>query len=212
MRQILTYDEFVKGKNTRRNNMEIITHDLGSIKLNDTVVAGDPCYDIKGMVTIQNVLPGRYWAYARTNCWVSRLIVIHENFIDNVSIGAESLSALDHYLRITKRLSCHQDIIGVDSGQAGVYDYKYFLQHMKQRNYNDVTSWYRRICDMTHTKDGHSCTMDARCAVSQSGCGDGGYEIHIYRQKDTNKAVAFVIDYDVEQDSDEEDYNDNDEY
>lgn len=183
---------------------EITAIPLGTIKLNKKVIAGDPCYSANSMSIIKNALPGIYHAYIRKAGRVSRLITIHEKYINNIAIGAESLGELDSFLR-SKNLYYFEDTIGVDSGQAGIYDYDYFRKNEKQRDYNDTTSWYRRVCELK-TQNTHAGTMDSRCAVSQSGWGDGEYALSVYRKQDTMEAVAFVIDYGIEN-YDEENYN-----
>ena len=183
----------------------ITTFHPGIIKLNKTVIIGDPCYSASGCETIKNMLPGIYHTAIR-NCdgRVSRLIAVHKKYSSNPALDAESPDELDSYF-YTKSLTSSEEYIGVDSGQAGIYDKKYFLQNEKDRDYDNLTSWYRRICDTTDSEEGGGI-MDSRCVVSRSGYGDGSYACTLFREKTTQSCVAIVIDYEIE--TEEENYYD----
>ena len=183
---------------------EITTLHPGVIKLNKIVIMGDPCYRASGCETIKNMLPGIYHAAIRTSDgFVSRLIAVHEKYNSNVATDAEDIDKLKNYF-YSKVLTSSEEYIGVDSGQAGIYDQKYFLQNEKERDYNNTTGWYRRICNLTDTEK-CSGIMDGRCVVSRAGFGDGGYVCTLFREKTTENCVAIIIDFDVETEKYDED-------
>lgn len=182
-----------------------------TIQLNDKVVLGDPCYSLDSMNVVDNVLPGTYRTIIRIvdcNSWgnrVSRLMAFHENYQHRIDYEDNNPETLyNSYTGLTCRDS---EIIGVDSGQAGIFDYKYFCENENERDFNDVNSWYRKVCNITIESEG-GC-MDNACVVSSSGYGDGGYRSVLFKTKDTNKVVGFVIDFDIENEY-EEDYDEYD--
>ena len=174
------------------------------IQLKDKVVLGDPCYSLNSVSIINNVLPGTYCTIIRVvdcDSWgnrVSRLMAFHENHAHKIQYNDDNPETL--YDSFTGLKCSDSEIIGVDSGQAGIYDYDYFCENEKERNYNDKNSWYRKICDMTI--ESHGGCLDNKCVVSNSGYGDGGYKTYLFKTKDTNQVVGFVIDFDVENEYD----------
>lgn len=105
------------------------------IKLGDKVVISDPCYDLDTWCNgvLENVKPGIWHTKAENvniNNWGERcsaLIAWHED-VEELDEGDYELTGID---------------VGVDSGQAGIYDYKHFeyLKDNKDRDEN----WYNNI-------------------------------------------------------------------
>ena len=189
--------------------MKINTYEIKEIvKLNDKVIIGDPCYSYDSVETIKNVLPGIYHAFLRIadcNSWgnrVSRLMVIHKDYLAKLDYENDDYYALENTFKGLYKENT--DYIGVDSGQVGVYDYTYFRKYENERDYGNPNDWYTRVCNETF-KPEQGGVLDSRCAVSSSGYGDGSYPCVVFRDKQTKKAVAFMIDYEVEHDSEEED-------
>ncbi len=90
--------------------------------------------------------------------------------------------------------------VGVDSGQAGIYDEDYYNQYHTEQDVND--DWYEEICDLTNPFG----TKDGKCVVSSSGYGDGGYDCYLLRDKN-NEAVGFQIVF-IEGEDEEDGYDD----
>lgn len=106
---------------------------VGTISLNDKVRISDPCYgpDTWCAGTLDNVLKGRYNCYSQSvnaGNWGIRIASIevrHENYDDVEPIEVQDID------------------VGVDSGQAGIYDLDYFVQNRED------DKWYWGVCDRT---------------------------------------------------------------
>ena len=153
---------------------------MKTITLGNKVMLSDPCY---GMNTwchgvVENVLPGIYDCYVEYSDegdWgvrVAEIDVLHQD------AKRYSLRAADF-------------VVGVDSGQAGIFDYDYYEQHHTDGSVND--DWYNRVCAIT-LSDASAGTIDDRGLVSVSGYGDGGYGCYIANDADGN-IVGFKIVY-----------------
>jgi hypothetical protein len=96
--------------------------------------------------------------------------------------------------------------VGVDSGQAGIYDEDYYRQYHSEDDCND--DWYKEVCDLTDPFG----TKDGKCVVSSSGYGDGGYNCYLLRDKN-NEVVGFQIVFiEDEEDEDYDEYEEEEEY
>lgn len=110
---------------------------VGTVELRDKVRVSDPCYDMDTWCagTLENVLQGKYQCFYQkvdTGDWgirVASIEVRHENYLD---IESTELQDID---------------VGVDSGQAGIYDLDYFIKAREDKNGEDT--WYDKICDST---------------------------------------------------------------
>ena len=132
------------------------------------ICCSDPCYAYPSVHV--DALNGDWVAKAEKTdegSWghrVSKIIVHHKSFSP---IG-------NNYQTETK-------IIGVDSGQAGVFD----------ANIYNSGSFYDKCCSTTLGKQGYGYVDGG--FVSSSGYGDGGYEAVIYKKN--NKAVAIEVTF-----------------
>lgn len=90
--------------------------------------------------------------------------------------------------------------IGVDSGQAGIYDSKYYEKFHSKDNIDE--SWYDKVGDMT-LKERQYGVLDNQCVVSRSGYGDGIYAAYI--GKLNKNIVAAKIEY-IPEDEYDNDY------
>jgi hypothetical protein len=85
--------------------------------------------------TLENVLPGKYQCFYQkvdTGDWgirVASIEVRHEDYLDIEPIEVQDID------------------VGVDSGQAGIYDLDYFAKNREDKNGDDA--WYWKICDLT---------------------------------------------------------------
>lgn len=181
--------------------------ELGKIELGEKVRVSDPCYDMGVWCagTVENVLAGEYVCTAEimphelTN-WgdrVSSITVVHKDYVNNnlewEGTGFE---------------------VGVDSGQAGIYDLEYFEKSQPDDDYQvddslsaeEQPTWYSKVCKAT---DDFAKTLDGKCLVSRSGFGDGGYDCLVTKNED-GKVVAISITYiwedDLDDEEDEEEY------
>ena len=169
------------------------------------VIVTDPSYDTNTwcQAKFDNVLEGVY----NTNCavvdtgdWGNRcsyLIAVHENY--NIKDLKWEIDPAE---------------IGVDSGQAGIFDMKFYKNDKVKMNVPSIgfdgntfdrleqiikpekegEQWYLNICKITLSKDmwgGYK--YGAAC---RSGYGDGGYSLYVSKEK--GKVVAFCIDFQVE--------------
>ena len=116
--------------------------EIGSIELGNKVRISDPCYDVNTWCagTLESVLPGEYQCFMqRTDMkdWGVRIANIEVRHKDYLDVEPIELQDID---------------VGVDSGQAGIYDLDYFIEARKDKNGKD--EWYDRVCDTTYvTKD-----------------------------------------------------------
>lgn len=168
----------------------------GIIKLGEKVMVSDPCYGLGTWCqgVIENVLPGDYHCmveYSDEGIWgvrVAAIEVIHQN------------------TRVIRYES--QDFeVGVDSGQAGIFDYEYYAKYHTDCKKSDHVDddWYDKVCDLTLSRESAG-TIDNLGLVSSSGYGDGGYTCWVSTNED-GKVNAIRIEFIV----DEEDYYDEDE-
>jgi hypothetical protein len=121
--------------NYERADIVLPSENGQDIKLGDKVVISDPCYDLDTWCNgvLENVKPGIWHTKAENvniNNWGERcsaLIAWHKD-VEEPDEGDYELTGID---------------VGVDSGQAGIYDHKHFeyLKDNKDRDEN----WYNNI-------------------------------------------------------------------
>lgn len=130
------------------------------------ISVGDPCYSCPGFVVdAQN---GKWRAHVSTvdsfGRRVANIIVHHESFDPSRDVVTES------------------HIIGVDSGQAGVFDGIY--------EGSDI-DFYEECGSATLSNLGYGYIHNG--FVTSSGYGDGGYEAVVFKRDD--KAVCVEITF-----------------
>ena len=170
-------------KNSRNN--------VGTIMLGSDVRISDPCYDMDTWCagTIHNVMPGKYECFIEITDYdewgvrVSRIEARHVGY------------------------DCQPDFeqpftVGVDSGQCGIFDERYF------RRMQPKTEWFDSVCDITVYCALQGGTMDNACLVSTSGFGDGAYICRTAEcdGKVVDIEVVFTKDGFNEDDEDYEEY------
>lgn len=157
---------------------------FGRIELGNKVVVSDPCYQLdtwcQGIV--ENVKPGIY------NCSV---------FVKDEGVFGKRVNTLRVTLDGTRikeeNFQLFEDAeICVDSGQVGVYDYDYFEKNQPDDDYENKYSWYRMICDIT--TESKAGTLGDKCFVSQSGFGDGSYDLYVAKNKN-GEVIGFEISF-----------------
>lgn len=110
---------------------------VGTISLNDKVRISDPCYgpDTWCAGTLDNVLKGKYNCYSQSvnaGNWGVRIASIEVKHEDYNDVEPTEVQNID---------------VGVDSGQAGIYDLDYFVQNREDENGAD--DWYASVCNKT---------------------------------------------------------------
>lgn len=164
-----------------------------TIKLGNKVMVSDPCYGLGTWCqgVLKNVLPGTYKCdveYSDEGDWGVRVAAIevrHENYDRPAEFKPEAFD------------------IGVDSGQAGIFDYDYYARYHDQHSVED--EWYDEVCDITLSKT-QSGDIDNCGFVSSSGFGDGGYTCWTAREEN-GYIVAIRVEFITEYD-DEDEYED----
>lgn len=172
---------------------------LGNIMITSgQVKASDPCYgdEIWCNTTIKNVLNGEYEAsidIMDCDVWgdrVAKLEIHHKDYL-NKPTDFE-----------------YEHTCGVDSGTFCLADLEYYKEHHTDRDVNE--DWYQDyVVDMSDK--GHC--IDERCVISNSGFGDGGYDVYIHREQVNGYIVGvevIFIDED-EEDFEEYEYDENEE-
>lgn len=116
----------------------------GIITLGEKVMVSDPCYGLGTWCqgVLGNVLPGQYDCnveYSDEGSWGTRVSAIE---VTHVNYKASFLL-----------LQTEDFEVGVDSGQAGIFDYGYYAKyHMDATERPHVDDdWYDRVCDLTYT-------------------------------------------------------------
>ncbi len=123
--------------------MKNITNYKGTIHLESKVIVSDPCYGLNTWCQgiIDNVLPGEYKCvsvYSDEGKWgtrVAAIMLVHKDYSEDFLVYNE----MDF-------------CVGVDSGQAGIFDYDYYKKYHKDSEEKDHVDkyWYDRVCDLTY--------------------------------------------------------------
>lgn len=70
----------------------------------------------------------------------------------------------------------------MDSGQCGFFDPDYYEQNQSDDDFENLQSWYRRVCKLTlHEPDWE--TIEEKGVVASSGFGDGCYGVYVNRNR-----------------------------
>lgn len=123
----------------------IQTENKGIITLGSKVMVSDPCYGLGTWCqgVLKNVLPGQYACkveYSDEGDWGIRVSAIEVTHVD--------------YKGKFLELNLEDFDVGVDSGQAGIFDYEYYTKyHMDATERPHVEDdWYDRCCNLTHIR------------------------------------------------------------
>jgi Protein of unknown function (DUF4241) len=182
---------------------------MKKIKLSNKVVVSDPCYEIPTwcQIIVDDVLPGYYQpSICRIDLddWgnrISGLSCVHEDYI-----GKENELKLNWVE--------HPGIVGVDSGQAGVFSMESYRNDAMvgeepvfdfgdsfDREMGDV--WYRMCAHKTLSEKSWGVYDEG--VVSSSGIGDGSYDLYVLKNNE-DKVVGFCIDFLLDENFDLEFY------
>ena len=144
---------------------------MKQITLNNKVIVTDPGLEPSSSmnVTLNYILPGKW------NCAVKKKKYgACGEIIENLTIRHEN--------HPKTKLDGFEGLISVYSGQCGFFDVDYFKKNQPDDDYDNPDSWYRKICELTMNKPEWG-TIDNMGVVSESGLGDGLYEIHSARDR-----------------------------
>lgn len=160
---------------------------LGKIKLNDTVMVSDPCYKVGVWCQgeINNVLEGEYNVHiSEDDGRIKELIVSHDNYL---VIDFEDINIEQPFE------------VGVDSGTAGIFDYKYYYDTHEEDDILD--EWYDdMLAGLFDNEDSKNWLFFRnRGVITSSGYGDGVY--HCYTAEHDNKVMAIKIIFIDERDN-----------
>lgn len=152
---------------------------LGKIKLNDTVMVSDPCYKVGVWCQgeINNILEGEYNVHiSEDDGRIKELIVSHDNYL---VIDFEDINIEQPFE------------VGVDSGNAGIFDYKYYYDTHEEDDILD--EWYDDMLAGLFDKEDSKNWLFFRNhgVITSSGYGDGIY--HCYTAEHDNKVMAIKI-------------------
>jgi hypothetical protein len=179
------------------------------ITLEENVIISDPCYEVPTWCqsTLSNVLPGDYRVFCKkvdSGDWgnrVSMLLAVH---------GDHEFDSLEW--------NTHSDI-GVDSGQAGIFNVKQYRQDNEEVTLGDGDisfftesfyekdgdRWYVKVCSHTLGNNRWGSYRDG--VVSSSGYGDGSYSVFT-AENENGQVIGIAIDFFVEEYSNFEFYKD----
>lgn len=173
---------------------------MTQLRFGKSIQVTDPCYDPDTWCayTLKNMRKGNYVTTKELSDegnWgmrVKSLSIVHEDF-----------KGKDLTYTIVKEAH-----IGVDSGQAGFFDRRYFNNVNKTKEVKDV--FYDECCNITLNDDANSVLSSGKGVVSSSGYGDGGYNLYVAKDTLLDEIVAAKIVF-IGEDDDEETDEDEDE-
>lgn len=149
---------------------------IDGFELGDKAIASDPCYEygLWCQLEIPNVSPGRYDAFVRM-----------------MGNRVAELLAVKQDGRYDFPTCPFGEAIGVDSGQAGIYDHDWYAEHGASAGLD----CYSEISEMTLGYE--YGTYDDKCVVSSSGWGDGAYQVFVDDPDDVQSiCIVFMDDED----------------
>ena len=151
------------------------------IQIKNKVIISDPCYNRNTwcMTDQDNMLEGNYNYFVddiNDEDWGNRIKsieIIHENY------------------ERPKQWNYKNDLVGVDSGQAGIFCDTIYPKEEDTGKYNDLNSFYGKCCDATLSKEQFGIIENSGI-VSSSGYGDGQYTCFI-QNNEQNKCIGVRI-------------------
>lgn len=145
----------------------------------------DPCYssDTWCAGSVDNMRNGVYHCYgilSEDGAWgkrVAEISILHDNVFGSSDNKDWELLDIN---------------VGVDSGQCGIFDYEYYMQHggADHNREDNSNEFYDKACDITLGTPGYG-VFDNSSFVSSSGYGDGSY--NAYKLMDDGKVVGIKV-------------------
>lgn len=150
---------------------------LGSFYARNKIQVSDPSYNFgdSGTITLENILNGKYLATIEfENDCIAYLHICHQDFFNDI-FEFENIG-----------------FIAVDSGQAGFFDFNYFI-HNHGGTFDNLHSFYGSACAITSSPL-QAGIINNFGVVSSSGFGDGCYNVFVAKNDD-NKIIAAYISF-----------------
>lgn len=163
--------------------------ELGTITLSERAVVSDPGYDrtVWCMNNNVQVKSGEYLSFAIKSD--------EDKFGDRVAciicIRSQSFTDLKKALR--KNWSVVDTTIGVDSGQAGIFDNSVYPEGTDVGEFGEPDTFYGECCEITLGDQSCGRLKNGKGIVSSSGFGDGSYELKALKEGDAS--IALMIDF-----------------
>lgn len=169
---------------------------IGMFKIvSGNVTISDPCYSLCSINTgnLRRVKKGNWQAFVthNKNGYVSKLITLHESIENNIKEIIKKIG-------ITNIWREQYFDVGVDSGQAGIYDTVYYKDDSSVKGlkwFSKIIAkevfdglWYSYNYDRTLSKEGAGVIPYG--AVSGYGYGDGTYTCYTFKK---NKEIIGII-------------------
>lgn len=152
---------------------------IGSIELHGTCFITDPCYSTDAWCQeyLNKIAIGTY------NCFYS--VGEIKGWGPRVSAIKILLNGLENSESSLKRRVLSYNI-GVDSGQAGIFEGHYYEVNQPQKE------WYEKVCRITLDKP---CVgiIDNKGIVAESGIGDGLYTLYGYFNKERDLVGLLLV-------------------
>lgn len=153
---------------------------LGTFRVTeDRLHISDPSYEYESGYVLENVLPGDYIASIDImDDRVAFLRIIHKDYQGNF---------YEYELETSD--------IGVDSGQAGIFNDFYYKEN-EGGEFENYDTFYGKCCEITLSSD-MAGIVDNQGVVASSGYGDGVYRLYVGKEND--KIVFVCIDFSVDE-------------
>ena len=188
-------------------------HKIGTFEVTSGALRiTDPCYDLDTWCagTLTQAMNGSWNAYVLISDegdWGKRVAVL---VATHKSVGDDFPDIINHYgYRDLSGKWNRTDIdVGVDSGQAGIFD----LEKFPGKDDEEKQEWYQECCNVTLSRVHHAGTIEGG-VVSSSGIGDGSYRCYTLLNE-ASEVVGVLLDFyllDSYEDH-EDDYEDEEEY
>lgn len=137
------------------------------------LVVADPCYELNRDTIIMGVLDN-----AMNGTWTGQVekTEVRDWGEACAKLAAYHSSVIDH-AEFLEWVKC-SFIVGVDSGQAGIFDVeKYRVQDAEAQPGDTDSEWYYACCDITESGE-EAGVLDGG-VVSRTGMGDGTYGVYM---------------------------------
>lgn len=170
----------------------------GSFEVTGKLMVTDPCYK-RGtwcQAVLENVKSGTWKACIfkqELSGWGNRVAVLRAYHHEHSEDRPAELINVD---------------IGVDSGQAGIFNEERY-PNGETGEYKNLNTFYGRACEATSPEDGMHGARGAGIltegVASCSGCGDGGYECFVARNDEkqiVSAEIVFLSDEDFDEGED----------
>lgn len=193
--------------------MEKSLQKIGTFEcLSGRLMISDPCYsrDTWCQGVLKDCEVGTWWAYVVRDDRERRISELHahKGGVPEWALnkGRWELAGVENEFGALEELN-----VGVDSGQCGIYDDSAFPDDTGDYGGDDEPpSEYRKICEAVNGPDdsfgpGVAIVLDGRGVCSQSGYGDGGYNVYVSGDRETGLINSVKIVFIGDENEEDED-------